>query len=134
MRMEWDESYSVGISRFDEQHKKLFEIFNALIDSVREERQKEVMGEALEELLDYTVKHFGEEEREMEVHGYYEYDRHKKEHEELASQVKDFRTKFMAGTAPMSVELISFIMNWLKTHIAHSDKKYGPFLSGKGVK
>ncbi len=134
MRMEWDDSFSVGIPRFDDQHKKLFEILNTLIDGVREKRHKEIMGETLEELLDYTVKHFGEEEKEMETHGYYEYDRHKKEHEDLASQVRDFRTKFKAGTAPMSTELISFIVNWLKTHIAHTDKKYGPFLSQKGVR
>ena len=133
MYMEWTESYSTGIARFDDQHKKLFALVNALLDGIKDERRKEAMGEVLDELVQYTVSHFSEEEKEMMAHNYSGYDEHKKEHDELTSKVRDFRTRYKAGTALMTVELLGFIVNWLKTHIAGTDKKYAPFLIEKGV-
>ena len=33
----------------------------------------------------------------------------------------------------LSMEVMSFLSDWLKNHIMKTDKQYGPYLNGKGV-
>lgn len=37
------------------------------------------------------------------------------------------------GDATISMELMDFLADWLTTHIKGTDKKYVPYLKGKGV-
>jgi len=61
--------------------------------------------------------------------------RHKSEHEKLVKQVIDLQAKFqaqaMGGVLTMTV--MSFLKDWLVTHIQGEDKKYGVFLNAKGI-
>ena len=42
--------------------------------------------------------------------------------------------KYKAGsTSTLSLEVLKFLENWLIKHIQGTDKKYGPYLNGKGV-
>ncbi len=132
MLTEWQDSYAVGINLFDEQHKKLFKMLGTLFDGMKAKKKKEAMSAVLDELLLYTVTHFTAEEQVMLRHGYPGYEAHKKEHDALTSKVKTFHTNFNAGTALLTSELIGFLVNWLKNHIAETDQKYAPFMKEKG--
>ena len=33
----------------------------------------------------------------------------------------------------ISIEVMNFLKDWLSNHILGSDKRYGPFLNGKGL-
>jgi hemerythrin len=50
------------------------------------------------------------------------------------AQVVDIQNKFKAGEAMVSMELMTFLKDWLVNHIQGTDKKYSSFLRGKGVK
>ena len=59
---------------------------------------------------------------------------HKKEHVGLTDQVLEVQKKYKAGsTSTLSLEVLNFLKNWLIKHIQGTDKKYGPYLNGKGV-
>lgn len=130
---EWSPDLSVNIKEIDAQHKKLIDILNLLHDSMRTGRGKDVMGKVLKDLTDYTVYHFNTEERLFEKHGYPEYRMHKRQHDDLTEQVVEIKKKFEAGQVAITVELMTFLKNWLNDHIRQSDKKYGAFLNSKGV-
>lgn len=91
------------------------------------------MGRVLKDLTDYTVYHFATEERLFEKHGYAEYARHKKEHDDLTKQVLEIRSKFENSQTTITVEVMGFLKEWLNNHVRQSDKKYGVFLNSKGV-
>jgi hemerythrin-like metal-binding protein len=59
---------------------------------------------------------------------------HKLEHKKFVGQVGEFKKLFDSGKAMLSMEVMSFLSDWLKNHIMKTDKQYGPFFNGKGVK
>jgi hemerythrin len=62
MLIEWEDIYSVGIEEFDNDHKKLIELINRLHQAMLDKKAKEVLGEIINELVDYTIYHFNKEE------------------------------------------------------------------------
>lgn len=133
--MEWSPKLSVGITQFDDEHKKLVGMVNDLFDGVQAGRGKDLLGPILDGLISYTQTHFANEERYMNQHKYPSYAAHKAEHDALAKQVVEVQAKFKNGaSAALSMEVMNFLKNWLIKHIMGSDKAYTPFLAAKGLK
>jgi len=130
----WDDSYSTGIPRYDEQHKVLIRMVNDLHDAMQQKRTKEAVGQILRSLADYTVTHFADEEKVFAQTGYPDEANHKVIHKKLVDQVVDFIGKFQSGEAVLSQDLLSFLQDWLINHIKGEDKKYGPHLIKNGIR
>ena len=129
----WSDEYSVGVKDMDEQHKKLIGMINELNEAMKSGKGKDIMEKILKNLVDYTVTHFSSEEKLMQSNAYPGYLAQKSQHEALTKQVSDFQTKYHEGKAVLSVEIMTFLKDWLMNHIKGSDKKYGPFLNKKGI-
>ncbi len=129
----WNDSYSVGVLKIDNQHKRLVQIINELSDSMAQGKGKDVLGKVLNELVNYVNTHFKSEEELMVKYGYEDYEMHRYEHEKLTDEVKRFYEDFNAGRAVLSVQIMNFLRNWLMDHIVVKDKKFGQFLISKGV-
>jgi hemerythrin len=132
--IEWKESLSVSIPKYDNQHKKLIALINQLHEAMSAGKGKDVLGKVFAELLDYTKTHFADEEAEFKKHAYPEYPLHKSEHDRLTNEVKKYYEEFMAGKGSLSIEIQAFLRDWLQKHIMGTDKKYVPFMTSKGVK
>ena len=133
--MSWNEKMSVGVAVIDEEHKKLVAMLNELYDGMQSGKAAESLGKVLDGLIAYTAAHFKHEEDLFAKTGYPAAAAHKKEHDELTKQVLAVQAKYKAGvTGTLSMEVMSFLKNWLITHIQGSDKSYGPHLNSKGVK
>jgi len=131
--MDWNDNLSVNIKEIDEQHKKLLAMINELFDAMKTGKGKEVTGKTLTGLIEYVGTHFANEERLMEKHNYPGFIAHKGEHTKLTQQAKDIHHQFLQGKPVLNVELMNFLKSWLQNHILGTDKKYSPFLNGKGV-
>jgi hemerythrin len=132
--MEWTERLSVGVARFDDEHKKLVSLINALFEAVQAGRGREALGQTLDELIAYTRNHFVGEEAALKQYGYPDLESHHKEHEALTRQVIDIQRKYHAGASAMlSMEVMTFLKNWLVRHIQGTDQKYSRFLNDKGL-
>ena len=132
--MTWNNSLSVGIAVIDEDHKKLVAMVNQLYDAVQAGHGKDALGKTLDGLIDYTVMHFAREEKFFQETGYPDAVAHKKEHADLTKQVLDVQAKYRSGaTSTLSLEVMTFLKNWLVKHIQGSDRKYGPHLNAKGI-
>lgn len=133
--MTWTEKMSVGVAVLDNDHKKLVAMVNELFDGIQAGKGKDILGKVLDGLITYTVEHFRREEQFFAQTGYADAASHKEAHESLAKQVVAVQQKFKSGaTATLSLEVMNFLKNWLINHIQGSDKKYGPWLNGKGIK
>jgi len=132
--MPWSNSLSVNIAQLDDQHKKLVAMVNELHRAMKLKKSNSVIGSILDRLADYTVSHFGTEEKLFARYGYPEEKAHVEIHRKLVAQVVDIQKKFKAGEAMVSMELMTFLKDWLVNHIQGTDKKYSSFLRGHGVK
>lgn len=129
----WQDNLSVGVEKFDKQHKELINITNELHDAMLSGKTKEIIGEVLHRLTNYTVTHFADEEKMMLAHNYPGYQAHKTAHETLVKQVKEVIQKHESGL-PINMEVMQFLKEWLRKHIMGEDKAYGSFFNSKGIK
>ena len=121
----------LDIDTIDQQHHRLVDLINTLYGAMRKRAGKTVLGSILGELTTYTVQHFEEEERLMADAGYTDLDQHKRLHEKLVGQVLDFKSQFESGSATVSMDLMTFLSDWLVNHIKGEDCRYVPELKGK---
>jgi hemerythrin-like metal-binding protein len=128
----WNDSIAFGIDAIDRQHHRLVDLVNKLHGAMRKRAGKTVISPILEELTQYTVQHFKEEEQLMEKGGYAQLDDHKHLHEKLVAQVMDFKNQFELGRATVSMDLMRFLSDWLVNHIKGVDRKYLPAIIGQG--
>jgi len=129
----WSDKYSVGVHMFDNQHKRLVELINDLHDAMRAAKGREVLGDILKGLLDYTRMHFADEERQMTTFSYPDYAAHRVEHEKLVARVVELKAKHDSGDNTITIEVMNFLKDWLINHILVTDKKYGQFFKDKGI-
>jgi hemerythrin len=132
--LQWDPSLSVGIEEIDNQHKKLVRMICDLHEAMRSGKGKSQVESIIKELANYTVEHFGYEEKLLEQYKYPGFLNHHKEHEKFVNQVVAFGNDFRENRAALTTEIMDFLKNWLVGHIKGIDKKYGPFLNDRGIR
>lgn len=128
----WEDRYSVKISKFDQQHQQLVGLINQLYEAMKVGKGQVELGMILEELVDYTRKHFASEEDLMLKHAYPQYAEHKASHDRLTQQVIEFKNQYHAGKIGLSVQMMNFLKEWLVNHILDEDKAYSTFFEAKG--
>jgi hemerythrin len=129
----WKDSMSVNVKEIDDQHKKLISLINELHEWIRAGEKKDILGDMLEELINYTKYHFSAEERRMKQFSYIGYVEHKHEHDDFTDKVMSLKEKYDKGQGALSEEVSSFLKDWLTNHILGTDKKYTPFFNSKGL-
>ena len=130
---EWTPEYSVSVLRFDSEHKKLFELVNELNDAMSAGRGRAMVARVLQELTDYTRRHFAGEEAAMRRAGYQGLEAHVAEHRALTEQVAKYYEEWAANASTSPVDLLFFLRDWLQKHILETDHKYGKALNGAGI-
>ncbi|MFQ3573331.1 MAG: bacteriohemerythrin [Thermodesulfovibrionales bacterium] len=132
--IQWSDVFSVNIRDIDEQHKQLFKLVNELFAAWKGNKPQEVVGKALDGLIQYTATHFKTEEEYFKKYNYPETSSHIEIHNALVKQALDLKQKFDAGKLDINMEVMNFLKNWLNNHILRVDKRYGPYLREKGVR
>jgi len=125
--IKWHDHFSVGSSMIDEQHKTLIKSINQLYSAFKK-RDMDAIGDILDELKNYTIFHFGTEERLFKEKNYPFTQEHITEHQLFVDQIADFQVKYKAKKVSLSFEMMSFLRQWLTEHILENDKKYSPYL------
>ena len=130
----WNESFSVNIAEIEQQHIKLIAMINDLHDAMKQGKGKDILGKIVNGLINYAATHFKKEEKYFDLYGYPETDSHKKEHSAFVQKVSEFKDGFEKGKLTLSIEVMSFLSDWLKNHIKRTDKKYSQFFNEKGLR
>ncbi|HNV59715.1 MAG TPA: bacteriohemerythrin [Rhodoferax sp.] len=123
--IEWREGFKIGVAQVDQEHRHLFTLVRALnLDSV---------DQTVEELLDYVVTHFSNEQELMEKSGYPAFEQHLKLHEEFAAQVADFLGSGVEWSEDRVQELRRFLNKWLIGHIMTHDLRFGKWQASHSI-
>ena len=132
--LEWDASFSVGVEKYDNDHKILFGMINDLADAMQLKKSREAVGRVLSGLVEYTTSHFADEERSFSQTQYPEEASHKALHNTLLDQVAELIGRFNAGEPLIAQDVINFLHEWLFNHIKDADKRYTTHLNRNGIK
>ncbi|MDD2853467.1 MAG: bacteriohemerythrin [Desulfuromonadaceae bacterium] len=125
--IQWQSTFELNIKEFDDHHKHLVDLLNSLHDSILSKSCKEKLGVIIGELIDYSVYHFTAEERWMEEHKYPGFPQHRDEHIAFTRKVSQFQKDFNSGKVELTLDVLTFLMDWLIEHILGSDANFGNF-------
>ncbi|MFZ5940536.1 MAG: bacteriohemerythrin [Bacteroidota bacterium] len=132
--IDWTDNMSVQITSIDAQHKKLVGMINDFYEGLKNKGSDQLMGELIGKMNDYISYHFSYEEELFKKHGYPDYTLHLREHQAFIAKIADVEKRFREGKMILSIEITTFLKDWLIKHIQGTDKKYTSFLLSKGVK
>lgn len=131
--IQWTDALSVRFDEIDQQHKKLIHMINDLSDAMAHGKGNDVLKPLISSLAAYTATHFAFEEKQFETYRYPDAIAHKREHRAFPDKVAAFQKDFDSGRLGLSLQVMTFLSDWLKTHIQGTDKKYVPFFQEKGL-
>jgi len=126
--LKWRDTYGIGIGVIDGQHKKLIEIINQLFEAHHAGMGKDIIGNTLKELIDYTHYHFDCEEDMMKQCNYPDFDNHLVEHDNFREQINKFTDESKKGNLILTIKTIDYLKDWTINHILGTDKEFGSFL------
>ena len=123
------DEYRTGIAIVDEEHQELFGIIRRANDLIKEEllhdKYDEIMS-VLDELRNYTIKHFADEEEYMLSIQYDGLPAQRKAHEVFVDKLNDINLEDLDDNQQeYLIELVDFLLMWLVNHILKMDKKIG---------
>jgi hemerythrin len=128
---EWQDRYLIGVEQIDEHHKHLIELLNKTHRDFLCQAPPAILAGLFEELIDYATYHFSAEEEVMLESGFPNIDRHKQEHDQFARDVVTMHSNYLEKQKPFFLEILTFLYDWLKSHIPQSDNELGRFLAKK---
>ena len=130
MRVPWDDTIKMDIPAVDVEHRQMFALLDQFFALVDEKAATATLARQLNDLLDYTAKHFQREELLLDRAGFPGTARHAAQHGLLLQQMGYFRESFAAGRATHELTLSSgdVFCNWLVDHIRRDDMTYRPYL------
>ena len=124
----WNARFETGFTIFDDHHKHLVVLLNKVAALCAGRNQTSEISEVLGELVSYTQYHFAAEEEWMRDHKYPDFDKHHGEHVALLQSVASYMQRLdRENTVGITDELLSFLKQWLLSHILANDIKLGAF-------
>ena len=131
MALTWTPALAVGVSNLDEDHKQLFDRVNKLLEAMQQSRAKEQLAPLVGFLKDYVSVHFGGEAALMQRHRYPEAQYHLAQHAFFVAEFRALADELEKSgpTALTTIKLNKLLCDWLRQHVASTDKKLGAFLA-----
>ena len=123
--------YFTGITLIDEEHKQLFAYANEAYDLLQEEfipDKYDRIVAILQELRNYTKKHFSDEEAYMESIQYKRIFTQKIQHQEFIDKLDNIDIDSIEAGENQDeaiIDILEFLTNWLIHHILELDTLIG---------
>jgi hemerythrin len=119
----WYNTYSIHHDEIDEQHKKLFDIFNRLYNICIGDDVIHSFKSVLDDLVSYSDYHFKTEEQYMRIMHYKDINKQITEHEYFTKKVLELKNDDNNEDYEQCHELMIFLGDWLLNHVMKEDKK-----------
>jgi hemerythrin-like metal-binding protein len=131
-RIEWSDSFSVGVAEIDAQHRQWITLMNRLHDVLMGAADSAdfSVGQCLEAMVEYGKFHLGFEEELLAEAGYPLLERHRAEHDRFRSRLEELARAEEGGRTLLNSEVMNMMNTWLQDHILKSDMAYRDYLAG----
>jgi hemerythrin len=130
---DWKDDYSVGISTIDIQHRKMIDLINEVLESIRDGREIQIIREIINDLEQYTVYHFSQEEILFQEYGYNKAKEHGQMHELYVKKIESMKKLASLNEERLSILTFDFLRTWLEDHILKDDIEYVRFIREKEI-
>jgi hemerythrin len=120
--IEWREAFRMDIASVDAEHRSLF----ALV----EELGMATAQESIEQLNQYVISHFSNEEKLMEGSHYPDLAEHRVQHRHLTALVAHYQHTVVEWLPALVEELRRLLASWLQSHICIHDLAFGQWYAG----
>ena len=121
--IQWKKEFSIGVTKIDNQHKKIIKILNQLISQQVIGKTDKEIEEILDNLQDYIKEHFKTEEEYMLKHQYSGYEEQRKEHNQFIDRLFEAQKEYCKNGRLTSINLFNFVWDWFSQHILKLDKQ-----------
>jgi len=133
-KLEWDNKYSVKVKEIDDQHKKMFDTINHLIDILGSNPTQEQLNEIIKALVEYKQFHFATEEKYFDEFKYEGTEEHKNAHKIFNEKLEEIVKISHGDVATLAFKLVDFLEDWLIDHLMVEDQKYIACFQQHGLK
>ncbi|WP_084590964.1 GGDEF domain-containing protein [Desulfonatronovibrio magnus] len=122
----WNESFLVGISMVDIEHKRLVELINDVGEAAmsKDHFDPEKLKESAMSILEYTRIHFRDEEAMMKSAGlfpaYIKY--HQNLHKDFVEEAKSLASRAESLSPHEAEQMLGYLVEWLAYHILGVDQ------------
>lgn len=130
--IDWDDSYSVGVAKLDDQHKALFAMINRAALHAECNGNDATMHQLAADMMAYAFMHFTTEEEFMQSYDYPDLDSHSRMHEDFKVMAMQYEFESQQGTAD-PIKLTDYLIDWLNGHIRGTDRKLGIYLNKRDI-
>ena len=120
--MKWIPEYNTGIDVIDDQHKRILDYINEIVE-INDGTDRARVKQILDNIIDYTQSHFTFEESLQEEAGYNYRVPHKRVHDLFIKKIESYRDRFEMGQS-IEGELHEDLSKWLINHIQRDDADY----------
>lgn len=127
-KIDWEEKYSVDIEEIDVHQKKMFTIFNELIELKQGKMDPKEISNKISEINDFAKLFFNTEEKFLRKKGYPDYQNHTKAHRQFVKSAISLRREIADDIDNLTDDVILELRDWLIDHIANMDVLYVPFV------
>jgi hemerythrin-like metal-binding protein len=128
-RLEWKDSYSVGVPAVDHEHRELIGLVNQLHGALASVQPDDAVVGIFGDLFRAISSHFALEERFMREHGYDQTTQHKADHERLLDELRDimddYRDREGHSVERLTASVETWFANHFKTHDARLHSRLG---------
>lgn len=121
----------INLPEMDQEHIQLVALVNQLHDAMKAGKAHDELGRVLDNLVDYTQKHFKHEEELMHKIGYNLAASHRSKHRQLTDEVLKKKVAVARGEIVPATEILRFLQSWLIDHIQTEDRAYAEFAARK---
>ena len=119
----WTRDIEIGHPEIDKQHKRLFVLGEAVVESMVKSGEHKLAAEQLQAFIVFAQEHFKYEEGLMRLAGYPEAERHVTDHASLLIELIRHCEEVHWGKNTKPAGLNSFLWNWLILHIDITDRE-----------
>ncbi|MDR1142891.1 MAG: bacteriohemerythrin [Spirochaetaceae bacterium] len=126
----WSPELATGNKAIDSQHKQLFRLTSSLSAACLGGGSTTMLGETLDFLASYTVRHLADEEELQRAYNYPGYGEHKKLHDDFKEIISGLINEFKQTGSSMELleKINTIIVHWLVEHIKQEDFKMAAYI------
>jgi hemerythrin len=132
-QIKWTQDLSVGVTRMDEQHKRLILMINRLLRQPDATTRSEPISDLINDMTGYARDHFQAEEEMLSEHGYPRLEYQQNMHRAFRRKIVDLCTATAVGVPEVPQALLTYLREWLVHHIINEDMKYKSFFEDLGL-
>ena len=131
-KIQFTDDLKLGVESIDNQHSKLVDLINRLIEMEAEPSNQEAEAHVIEQLVSYIDEHFTFEEQVMKEVGYENFEAHRATHVRFVKKTINFSKQHRNGEVNLGVDVLMFLSIWLIEHIKGEDPKFAEKFKAAG--